>query len=211
MGVEALFWFHPLVWWLGARSLEARERACDEEVLLRGNEPQAYAEGILKICELYLDSPLPCVSGVTGANLRKRIEEIVSKRIGLKLSFAKKVALAVAGAAALAVPILVGFLEAPAVEAQASAPGTPRFEVASIKPAARCVPSSAVTPGRVNLCGALTYFIQASYDLFTSDRGFNRSAMQNFWTVNIKGLPPGSPPKVTRSRRKRGVIPPTWS
>jgi hypothetical protein len=36
MGVEALFWFHPLVWWLGARLMEERERACDEEVLLMG-------------------------------------------------------------------------------------------------------------------------------------------------------------------------------
>jgi bla regulator protein blaR1 len=57
MLVEAAFWFHPLVWWIGARLLEERERACDEEVLRMGNEPAAYAEGILKICELYLESP----------------------------------------------------------------------------------------------------------------------------------------------------------
>jgi bla regulator protein blaR1 len=36
MIVEALFWFHPLVWWLGARLMEERERACDEEVLQAG-------------------------------------------------------------------------------------------------------------------------------------------------------------------------------
>jgi uncharacterized protein (TIGR03435 family) len=134
MGVEALFWFHPLVWWLGARLMEERERACDEEVLLMGSEPQAYAEGILKVCELYLDSPLPCVSGVMGANLRKRIEEIMSNRIGLRLSFARKVTLAAAGAAAVAAPILVGILNAPAIQAQFSATATPKFEVASIKP-----------------------------------------------------------------------------
>ncbi|MBZ5620973.1 MAG: M56 family metallopeptidase [Acidobacteriia bacterium] len=79
MAVEALFWFHPLVWWLGARLMEEREHACDEEVL-RGCEPQVYAESILKICELYLASPLPCVSGVTGANLKKRIEAIIQPR-----------------------------------------------------------------------------------------------------------------------------------
>ena len=61
MGVETLFWFHPLVWWLGARLMEERERAGDEEVLLAGSEPQVYAEGILKICGLYLESPLPFV------------------------------------------------------------------------------------------------------------------------------------------------------
>ena len=52
--VEVLFWFHPLVWWIGARLVEARERACDEAVLRSGIEPEAYGEGILKICELYL-------------------------------------------------------------------------------------------------------------------------------------------------------------
>ena len=57
MLVEALFWFHPLVWWLGARLVDERERACDEEVLQLGGEPQAYAESILRVCEFYLESP----------------------------------------------------------------------------------------------------------------------------------------------------------
>ncbi len=42
-----MLWFHPLVWWLGARLLEERERACDEGVLRGGAEPRIYAEGIL--------------------------------------------------------------------------------------------------------------------------------------------------------------------
>jgi bla regulator protein blaR1 len=54
MAVESLFWFHPLVWWVGARLIEEREGACDEDVLQTGGDPQAYAEGILKICELYI-------------------------------------------------------------------------------------------------------------------------------------------------------------
>jgi bla regulator protein BlaR1 len=36
MVVETIFWFHPLVWWLGARLVEERERACDEEVTAAG-------------------------------------------------------------------------------------------------------------------------------------------------------------------------------
>ena len=28
MLVEAIFWFYPLVWWIGGRLLEERERAC---------------------------------------------------------------------------------------------------------------------------------------------------------------------------------------
>ena len=134
MAVEALFWFHPLVWWLGARLMEERERACDEEVLRLGSDPEIYAEGILKICELYLESPLPCVSGVTGANLKKRIEAIMSNRTMLGLTFAKKVFLVSAGVAALAAPIIVGVLNAPVIQAQSPQAVAAKFEVASVKP-----------------------------------------------------------------------------
>src|SRR4029077_10029977 len=47
--VEVLFWFHPLVGWMGARLHDERERACDEDVLGAGIEPKAYAESILRI------------------------------------------------------------------------------------------------------------------------------------------------------------------
>ena len=40
MFVETVFWFHPLVWWIGKRMVEERERACDEEVLRLGSEPR---------------------------------------------------------------------------------------------------------------------------------------------------------------------------
>jgi len=137
MVVEAVFWFHPLVWWLGSRLMEERERACDEEVVRQGNQPQVYAEGILRICELYLESPLPCVAGVTGGNLKKRIEEILSPEGVLRLSLARKAALAAAAVAALAGPIGVGIWNAPVIRAQSAAPpagGATKFEVASIRP-----------------------------------------------------------------------------
>jgi bla regulator protein blaR1 len=68
MAVQAIFWFHPLTWWIGARLVDERERACDEDVLRLGCEPSVYAESILAVCRLYLSSPLACVSGVTGSN-----------------------------------------------------------------------------------------------------------------------------------------------
>ena len=82
MLVETIFWFHPLVWWLGARMVDERERACDEDVLRLGGEPQVYAESVLKVCEFYLESPLACIAGVTGSNLKKRMERIMSNRVG---------------------------------------------------------------------------------------------------------------------------------
>lgn len=108
MVVEAIFWFHPLVWWLGARMVDERERACDEEVLQLGSQPQVYAESILKICEFCVGSPLACVAGVTGSDLKKRIANIMNKNIVHKLNFGKKLLLSVAGVAALALPIVFG-------------------------------------------------------------------------------------------------------
>jgi uncharacterized protein (TIGR03435 family) len=110
MAVEAIFWFHPLVWWLGARMVEERERACDEEVVCLGNPPHVYAEGILTVCKFYLESPLVCVSGVTGSNLRRRIESIMSHRGTQGLTLAKKILLATAGVSAIALPIAAGAL-----------------------------------------------------------------------------------------------------
>ena len=48
MAVQAIFWFHPLTWWIGSRLVDERERACDEEVLRHGCKPNVYAEGILQ-------------------------------------------------------------------------------------------------------------------------------------------------------------------
>jgi beta-lactamase regulating signal transducer with metallopeptidase domain len=131
MIVEAAFWFHPLVWWIGARLVEERERACDEAVLSLGNGPRDYAEALLNVCKLYVESPLVCVSGVTGSNLKKRIEAIMTNRIALRLNFAKKAALAVAGMAAFAAPIVVGILHGPSVHAQN---GAQPVESAPVKP-----------------------------------------------------------------------------
>ncbi|MGH9584674.1 MAG: M56 family metallopeptidase, partial [Bryobacteraceae bacterium] len=139
MLVEAIFWFHPLAWWIGARLVEERERACDEEVLRLGNEPQVYAESILKTCEFYLQSPLACMSGVTGSDLKKRIVRIMTQRVAHRIDFARKALLAAAGTLAVAGPLVFGLMNASQGRAQSPARATtaakPKFEVASIKPA----------------------------------------------------------------------------
>jgi uncharacterized protein (TIGR03435 family) len=112
MLVEAAFWFHPLVWWLGARLIAERERACDEEVLRLGGRPQAYAEGILKVCEFCVESPLECVAGVTGADLKQRVVQIMTDGVARKLTLAKKLLLAAAALCAVAVPVLLGQAQA---------------------------------------------------------------------------------------------------
>jgi uncharacterized protein (TIGR03435 family) len=133
MLVELLYWFHPLVWWIGARLVDERERACDEEVLGQGSAPEVYAAGILNVCRYYLESSLPCTPGVTGADLRKRIEAIMTERTQVPLTLTRKLLLAAATLAAIAAPIAIGIATATASRAQETDPKL-RFEVSSIKP-----------------------------------------------------------------------------
>jgi uncharacterized protein (TIGR03435 family) len=108
MLVEALFWFHPVVWWLEKRLVDERERACDEEVVRIGKQPQVYAESILKVCEFCVEAPLSCVSGITGADLKKRIVQIMTERVARNLDFSKKLLLAGVALLAICVPIVFG-------------------------------------------------------------------------------------------------------
>ena len=168
MAVEAIFWFHPLVWWLGARLVDEREDACDEEVLRLGNEPQAYSESILKTCEFCLAPPLACVAGVTGSNLKKRIKRIMARHIGCGLDGRRKL-LGAAGIAAVAGPVVFGIFSAPPIRAQSQPAAKPEFDVASIKPNTsgdRRV-SFQITPGGRLACTNATAktLIMMAYDL----------------------------------------------
>src|SRR6185295_7133474 len=140
MAVQAAFWFHPLVWWLGTRLIDERERACDEAVLGAGREPHAYAESILKTCQLLVESPLACVSGVTGSELKKRIEHIMTNEIRPGLDARKKSMLALAAVAAIVVPFVAGIMPVRAQQvgvigpAPAATSTGAAFDVTSVKP-----------------------------------------------------------------------------
>src|SRR6266576_3587722 len=136
MAVEAIFWFHPVVWWLGARLVEERERACDEGVLELGSERHIYAESILMVCEFCVESPLACVSGVTGADLKKRVVRITTESVARKLDFSRKLLLSALGLIAVGSPVVFGLLHATQsrAQSQATAATSPVYDVASIKP-----------------------------------------------------------------------------
>ena len=134
MLVEAVFWFHPLVWWIGAQLIAERERACDEAVIELGSHRQTYAESILKVCEFCLSSPLTCVSGVTGADLKKRMVQIMTDSVVHQLNFTRKVLLWTAACLAIALPIAFGLLNATPSRAESPLNGVPKFASVSIKP-----------------------------------------------------------------------------
>jgi uncharacterized protein (TIGR03435 family) len=140
--VEAVFWFHPLVRWMSVKLNEERERACDERVLERNAGPEAYADGILKVCAFCLEAPSPCISGVSGADLKDRILRIMARRSGTALNSWRKVILASAALFALALPIGIGVVHgetaATADDKESQGPtittDLPKYDVASIKP-----------------------------------------------------------------------------
>ena len=171
MGVEALFWFHPLVWWIGARLVDERERACDEEVVRGGGDPEVYAAGILNACKFYLESPLPCVAGITGGNLSRRIERIMRNQVARPLDAARKVLLSLSAIAAVLVPVTAGFADAPRSQAQtqADAETAPAFEVASIKAAPPGIRGYSIRPypGRLSVANCtLKMLIAEAYHVY---------------------------------------------
>jgi bla regulator protein BlaR1 len=133
MLVETVFWFHPLVWWIGSRLTAERERACDEDVVRRHAAPRIYAEGIIRVCERYVEARLPVVAGVSGSDLKQRIEAIMSHRTQEPLSVWKRLLLIATATAAAVVPIAVGAFDAPRLQAQAGGAGDLAFDTASVR------------------------------------------------------------------------------
>jgi bla regulator protein blaR1 len=112
MLVEAIFWFHPVVWWMERQLVKERELACDEAVLQLGNEAAVYAESILNVCKFYTEPSIACISGVTGSELKHRITRIMSGQGVRKLDLRRKATLALTCVLAVGVPLAAGLLRA---------------------------------------------------------------------------------------------------
>jgi bla regulator protein blaR1 len=106
--VETLFWFNPVIWWIGAQLVNERERACDEAVMNTHTDTHSYAEGILKVCGFCLRSPAAFVAGVGSSNLRARIEWILAGPTRTRLSLLGRVSLGIVILAMVSAPIAAG-------------------------------------------------------------------------------------------------------
>jgi len=129
MVVEALFWFFPTVWWIKTRLLEEREQACDEVVLQSGNVADVYAESILNVCKFCIESPLACVAGVAGSDLKRRIVRIMTEKVARNLDLGRKLLLMLTATVAIAVPVVYGLVHIKQADALTPA-GSPEREIA---------------------------------------------------------------------------------
>jgi flagellar basal body-associated protein FliL len=122
MFVQAMFWFHPMIWWIGSRLLAERELACDEAVVKSCDNPETYAEGVLKVCKSYIESPLICAAGVSASNLSARIERIMTKQMAQGLSISKRLLIAAFTIAFIVSPFVAGWASAQAVTGTKTTP-----------------------------------------------------------------------------------------
>jgi bla regulator protein BlaR1 len=126
---RAIFWFHPLAWWLERRLSELAEEACDAAVLSRGHDPREYSEWLLDLARSVQRTGLR-VEGMAmpGIGLKYRIRRMLDGVPVPKLS-RPRLACTIAVCAAAAAILAAGTL----VRAQSSK-SRAEFDVASIRP-----------------------------------------------------------------------------
>jgi bla regulator protein BlaR1 len=80
--VRAIWWFHPLVWWVDRQMNEVREMCCDAEVIAsEGCEPGGYAQMLIDVARLRRAFvAIDPVLSASGAGItRRRLEYIMSE------------------------------------------------------------------------------------------------------------------------------------
>jgi TonB family protein len=91
MVLGSFFWFYPVMWIIDRKLVVERELACDEEVLRLGRSSDDYASSLWKVVRFCLGRSIAGVSLVTGSNLKRRIEKIMSGKIQAKLAWQHRV------------------------------------------------------------------------------------------------------------------------
>ncbi|MGE3403034.1 MAG: M56 family metallopeptidase [Vicinamibacterales bacterium] len=142
---RAIFWFHPLAWWLQGRLARLAEEACDSAVLAAGNDPMAYSEALLQCAEAAAVSKgrlRAAAMAMPGSALPYRIRRILEGAARPEVSRWRVaggvlISVAVATVAVAATPAMPSAtrLAAPLLQSPtpAVAAGSPAFDVVSIK------------------------------------------------------------------------------
>ena len=161
---EVLFWFHPLVWWIGANLLREREAACDESVLEEGYEQVVYAESILNVCRLGLAAQFSGMAASTGGSLKERLISIMSGQRASPIDHLRFALLFVVAISTCYGPIAAGVVTGAIREATSSGPIA--FDALTLRPSESGWRSAEFDPeaGRVSLKNvSLRYLISRAY------------------------------------------------
>jgi beta-lactamase regulating signal transducer with metallopeptidase domain len=80
---RALFWFHPVAWWLEHHLSDLAEEACDNVVLAKGHDPRAYSEYLIDMARSVTRSGIRlniADMAMPGSSLPRRIQQILEGR-----------------------------------------------------------------------------------------------------------------------------------
>ncbi|MEO7145816.1 MAG: M56 family metallopeptidase, partial [Bryobacteraceae bacterium] len=80
--IQAVFWLHPVVYWIGRRLNLEREIACDDRVLAVTGRPRSYAECLARLAELAVwrrSSVLATGAADNKPHLSRRIELLLDR------------------------------------------------------------------------------------------------------------------------------------
>jgi ankyrin repeat protein/beta-lactamase regulating signal transducer with metallopeptidase domain len=106
---QAIFWFHPFVWWTNRKIRAEREKCCDEMTIARSNAlPEEYSEAIVEILVAKYKQARPVPSLAVAGHV-KNIEERIKTMLRPGKKFYKRTSLVAAiiviSLALLTVPI----------------------------------------------------------------------------------------------------------
>jgi len=96
---RAIFWFHPLAWWLERHLNALAEEACDASVLARGHDPYDYSAYLLDFARLVAQSGRRVNAvgmAMPGSALPQRIRRILAGGPAPRLTRARALCLAAA-------------------------------------------------------------------------------------------------------------------
>jgi Zn-dependent protease with chaperone function len=162
--VETLFWFHPLVWWIGTQLLREREAACDECVIEEGHERQVYAESILDVCRLSMAARFGAIAA-SGGDLVQRVSTIMSRPQAQPINGGRFSLLLAAVTCLCFAPLFTGI--AGGADRAAAANEPIRFESLDLQSAEMSWPSSAhfdAAAGRLTLQNvSVRHLIRSAY------------------------------------------------
>jgi bla regulator protein BlaR1 len=92
--VEAIFWFHPLVWWASRQAAAAREFRCDAQAVDSRQDVAVYLQSLLRLIEARIPTPaaLPAGLGFLGdASLLSRRADVLAETLGERIVRIRKV------------------------------------------------------------------------------------------------------------------------
>jgi TonB family protein len=140
---RAVFWFHPLAWWLSRRLSALAEEACDDAVLAGGHDPEEYTECLLGLARSVLASGARVSEvgmAMPGSYLPQRIRRIVAGAPAQRVSRGRMISVALVCAAVSVVftTCAIGYAQ----DAVAPVPIAPVVET----PAPVAIPAPALAP-----------------------------------------------------------------